>query len=113
MGVAEAGLILALTAGGITKGDATAAVFVQRLFSALPPAPRRLAHPHLDALPTALSPGFAAAGSGCARWFSVEIHVRTKNSPLIASQPASGQRLRWRPGRVYSPLAIIPLRVAS
>jgi len=38
MGVAEAGLILALTAGGITKNDATAAVFVQRLFSAcLPP----------------------------------------------------------------------------
>jgi uncharacterized membrane protein YbhN (UPF0104 family) len=38
MGVAEAGLILALTAGGITKSDATAAVFVQRLFSAyLPP----------------------------------------------------------------------------
>jgi glycosyltransferase 2 family protein len=38
MGVAEAGLILALTAGGITKTDATAAVFVQRLFSAyLPP----------------------------------------------------------------------------
>ena len=38
MGVAEAGLILALTAGGIAKGDATAAVFVQRLFSAyLPP----------------------------------------------------------------------------
>lgn len=37
MGVAEAGLILALT-GGITKNDATAAVFVQRLFSAyLPP----------------------------------------------------------------------------
>jgi hypothetical protein len=32
MGVAEAGLILALTASGITKGDATAAVFVQRLF---------------------------------------------------------------------------------
>jgi uncharacterized membrane protein YbhN (UPF0104 family) len=38
MGVAEAGLILALTAGGISKTDATAAVFVQRLFSAyLPP----------------------------------------------------------------------------
>ena len=38
MGVAEAGLILALTAAGIAKGDATAAVFVQRLFSAyLPP----------------------------------------------------------------------------
>jgi uncharacterized membrane protein YbhN (UPF0104 family) len=38
MGVAEAGLILALTAGGIAQGDATAAVFVQRLFSAyLPP----------------------------------------------------------------------------
>ena len=38
MGVAEAGLILALTAGGIAKGDATAAVFIQRLFSAyLPP----------------------------------------------------------------------------
>jgi uncharacterized membrane protein YbhN (UPF0104 family) len=38
MGVAEAGLILALTAGGIAKNDATAAVFVQRLFSAyLPP----------------------------------------------------------------------------
>ena len=38
MGVAEAGLILALTAGGIAKNDATAAVFIQRLFSAyLPP----------------------------------------------------------------------------
>jgi uncharacterized membrane protein YbhN (UPF0104 family) len=38
MGVAEAGLILALTAGGIAKADATAAVFVQRAFSAyLPP----------------------------------------------------------------------------
>lgn len=38
MGFAEAGLILALTAGGITKNNATAAVFVQRLFSAyLPP----------------------------------------------------------------------------
>jgi glycosyltransferase 2 family protein len=38
MGVAEAGLILALTAGGIGKQAATAAVFVQRLFSAyLPP----------------------------------------------------------------------------
>jgi uncharacterized membrane protein YbhN (UPF0104 family) len=38
MGIAEAGLILALTAGGIAKNDATAAVFVQRLFSAyLPP----------------------------------------------------------------------------
>ena len=38
MGVAEAGLILALTAGGIPKEIATAAVFVQRLFSAyLPP----------------------------------------------------------------------------
>lgn len=34
MGVAEAGLILALTPGGITKNNATAAVFVQRLFSA-------------------------------------------------------------------------------
>jgi Lysylphosphatidylglycerol synthase TM region len=38
LGCAQAGLILALTAGGIAKGDATAAVFVQRLFSAyLPP----------------------------------------------------------------------------
>ncbi|HYA68034.1 MAG TPA: hypothetical protein VED63_04795, partial [Acidimicrobiales bacterium] len=38
MGVAEAGLILALTAGGIGKIVATAAVFVQRLFAAyLPP----------------------------------------------------------------------------
>jgi uncharacterized membrane protein YbhN (UPF0104 family) len=38
MGVAEAGLILALTAGGIAKNDATAAVFIQRAFSAyLPP----------------------------------------------------------------------------
>jgi uncharacterized membrane protein YbhN (UPF0104 family) len=34
MAVAEAGLILALTAGGISKENATAAVFVQRLFSA-------------------------------------------------------------------------------
>jgi uncharacterized protein (TIRG00374 family) len=38
MGVAEAGLILALTAAGIPAKVATAAVFVQRLFSAyLPP----------------------------------------------------------------------------
>jgi uncharacterized membrane protein YbhN (UPF0104 family) len=38
MGVAEAGLILALTAGGIAKNDATAAVFIQLAFSAyLPP----------------------------------------------------------------------------
>ena len=38
MGVAEAGLILALSAAGISKTDATAAVFVQRLFTAyLPP----------------------------------------------------------------------------
>ena len=38
MGVAEAGLILALTAGGIGKQTATAAVFVDRLFSAyIPP----------------------------------------------------------------------------
>jgi uncharacterized membrane protein YbhN (UPF0104 family) len=38
MGVAEAGLILALTAAGISKNEATAAVFVQRTFTAyLPP----------------------------------------------------------------------------
>ena len=38
MGVVEASMILALTAGGISKDDATAAVFVQRLFSSyLPP----------------------------------------------------------------------------
>jgi uncharacterized membrane protein YbhN (UPF0104 family) len=38
MGVAEAGLILALTAAGISTHQATAAVFVQRLFTAyLPP----------------------------------------------------------------------------
>ncbi len=38
MGVAEAGLILALTAAGILSHEATAAVFVQRLFTAyLPP----------------------------------------------------------------------------
>jgi glycosyltransferase 2 family protein len=38
MGVAEAGLILALTAAGISKNQATAAVFVQRIFTAyLPP----------------------------------------------------------------------------
>ena len=38
MGVAEAGLILALTAAGISKNEATAAVFVQRSFTAyLPP----------------------------------------------------------------------------
>ncbi len=38
MGVAEAGLILALTAAGISKNQATAAVFVQRAFTAyLPP----------------------------------------------------------------------------
>jgi uncharacterized membrane protein YbhN (UPF0104 family) len=38
MGVAEAGLIIALTAAGISKNQATAAVFVQRTFTAyLPP----------------------------------------------------------------------------
>jgi uncharacterized membrane protein YbhN (UPF0104 family) len=38
MGVVEAGLILGLTAAGIPEVDATAAVFIQRLFSAyLPP----------------------------------------------------------------------------
>jgi uncharacterized membrane protein YbhN (UPF0104 family) len=38
MGVVEAGMILGLTAAGISQTDATAAVFVQRLFSSyLPP----------------------------------------------------------------------------
>ena len=38
VGVVEAGLILGLTAAGISESDATAAVFVQRLFTAyLPP----------------------------------------------------------------------------
>lgn len=38
MGVVEAGLILGLTAAGISESDATAAVFIQRLFSSyLPP----------------------------------------------------------------------------
>ncbi len=38
MGVVEAGLILGLTAVGVAEADATAAVFVQRLFTSyLPP----------------------------------------------------------------------------
>jgi uncharacterized membrane protein YbhN (UPF0104 family) len=38
MGVAEAGLILGLTAAGVAEADATAAVFIQRLFTSyLPP----------------------------------------------------------------------------
>ncbi|TVZ04551.1 UPF0104 family protein [Trebonia kvetii] len=38
MGVVEAGLILGLTAAGVAEADATAAVFIQRLFTAyLPP----------------------------------------------------------------------------
>jgi uncharacterized protein (TIRG00374 family) len=38
MGVVEAGLILGLTAAGVGEADATAAVFIQRLFTAyLPP----------------------------------------------------------------------------
>jgi glycosyltransferase 2 family protein len=38
MGVVEAGLILGLTAAGVAEPDATAAVFVQRLFTSyLPP----------------------------------------------------------------------------
>ena len=38
MGVAEAGLILGLTAAGVGEADATAAVFIQRLFTSyLPP----------------------------------------------------------------------------
>jgi len=48
MGVAEAGMILALTSAGISKGDGTAAVFVRRLLC-LYPAHRRLVHPHVDA----------------------------------------------------------------
>jgi len=38
MGVAEAGMILGLTAAGVSEADATAAVFIQRLFTSyLPP----------------------------------------------------------------------------
>jgi glycosyltransferase 2 family protein len=38
MGVVEAGLILGLTAAGVNEADATAAVFIQRLFTSyLPP----------------------------------------------------------------------------
>jgi len=38
MGVVEAGLILGLTAAGVPEADATAAVFIQRLFTSyLPP----------------------------------------------------------------------------
>ena len=38
MGVVEAGLILGLTSAGISESDATAAVFIQRLFTSyLPP----------------------------------------------------------------------------
>jgi uncharacterized membrane protein YbhN (UPF0104 family) len=38
MGVVEAGMILGLTAAGVSESDATAAVFIQRLFSSyLPP----------------------------------------------------------------------------
>ena len=38
MGVVEAGLMLGLTAAGVTEADATAAVFIQRLFTSyLPP----------------------------------------------------------------------------
>jgi uncharacterized membrane protein YbhN (UPF0104 family) len=38
MGVVEAGLILGLTAAGVSESDATAAVFIQRLFTSyLPP----------------------------------------------------------------------------
>jgi uncharacterized protein (TIRG00374 family) len=38
MGVVEAGMIIGLTAAGISESDAVAAVFVQRLFTAyLPP----------------------------------------------------------------------------
>jgi hypothetical protein len=38
LGVVEAGMILGLTAAGISEADATAAVFIQRLFTSyLPP----------------------------------------------------------------------------
>jgi len=38
LGVVEAGMILGLTAAGVSEADATAAVFIQRLFSSyLPP----------------------------------------------------------------------------
>ena len=38
LGVVEAGMILGLTAAGVTEADATAAVFIQRLFTSyLPP----------------------------------------------------------------------------
>ena len=40
MGVVEAGLILGLTAAGVAEAGATAAVFIQRLFTLdLPPHP--------------------------------------------------------------------------
>jgi len=38
LGVVEVGMILGLTAAGVSEADATAAVFIQRLFSSyLPP----------------------------------------------------------------------------
>ncbi len=48
MGVVEAGMIIGLTAAGISESDAVAAVFVQRLFTAYLPADLGLVRAGLD-----------------------------------------------------------------
>jgi glycosyltransferase 2 family protein len=67
MGVAEAGLILALTAADIAKVDATAAVFIQRLFSAYLP----------------LSPA-GSPSCGCARGNTCDL---LRRASLVSARP--------------------------
>ena len=49
MGVVEAGLILGLTAAGVSEANATAAVFIQRLFTSYLPSIWGWGHPRMDA----------------------------------------------------------------
>ena len=56
----EAGLILGLTAAGVSEADATAAVFIQRLFTSYLPPIWGWLHPRLDAqtrVPLSRRPG--------------------------------------------------------
>ena len=87
MGVAEAGLILGLTAAGVAEADATAAVFIQRLFTS-----------YLPPIWGWFTPSGRGNGSTCER------------SVTVSSAPASGRQagsrgapLRALPGRAGHP----------
>ena len=95
LGVVEAGMILGLTAAGVSEADATAAVFIQRLFSSyLPPIwgwatlvwmRKRDGQP---LAPAAAPPGLAAAA------------IRWPHPPrMIYPRCPSGRIVSWRTAR--------------